>query len=158
MKAVKTKLLSVKKQSDKKKGRPTSVDEYVGQRLRQRRTILGFSQEKLAELVGITFQQIQKYENGANRVSASRLYQFSDVLDVTTDFFFDGLLTPKAKIMRGLSDNDQEPFDNVPGDVMKDKETLELIRVYYSVKNPKVRKDFLKLLKTMASDKSSSEE
>lgn len=148
-KLAKTKLPAVKKQVDKKKGRANSVDEHVGQRLRQRRTILGISQEKLAEMVGITFQQIQKYENGANRVSASRLFQFSNLLDVPVDFFFD--TTAKLSLV-GLSDNKQEPFDTLPSDILQDKETLELIRVYYSIKNPKVRKDFFKLLKSMATD------
>jgi transcriptional regulator with XRE-family HTH domain len=147
IKLAKTKLPSVTKQTDKKKGRANSIDEHVGQRLRQRRTIVGISQEKLAELVGITFQQIQKYENGANRISASRLFQFSQLLEVPVDFFFDD--TAKLSVV-GMSDTKQEAFDGLPGDIMQEKETLELIRVYYSIKNPKVRKDFFKLLKSMA--------
>ncbi len=158
MRVAKTKLPAVKKQTDKKKGRANSIDEHVGQRLRQRRSILGISQEKLAELVGITFQQIQKYENGANRVSASRLFQLSNILDVPVDFFFDDSSNRKLAVVKGLSDNKQEAFEGMPGDVLQDKETLDLIRVYYSIKNPKVRKDFFKLLKTMANDKNSSDE
>ncbi len=157
IKVAKTKLPAVKKQNDKKKGRANSIDEHVGQRLRQRRSILGISQEKLAELVGITFQQIQKYENGANRISASRLFQFSNLLDVPVDFFFGD--TAKLSVVSGMSDNEQEAFEgSVSGDVMQEKETLELIRVYYSIKNPKVRKDFLKLLKTMSENASGGDE
>lgn len=155
IKLAKTKLPSVTKQTDKKKGRANSIDEHVGQRLRQRRTIAGISQEKLADMVGVTFQQIQKYENGANRISASRLFQFSTLLEVPVDFFFDD----SAKLaLVGLSDNKQEGFDGPQGDVMQEKETLELIRVYYSIKNPKVRKDFLKLLKSMAESNDTADE
>lgn len=75
-----------KVEATKKKGRANSIDEHVGLQLRQRRALMGYSQEKLAEQVGITFQQIQKYENGANRVSASRLYEFSKVLDIPVSF------------------------------------------------------------------------
>jgi len=134
----------------KKKGRATSVDEYVGVQLRQRRALLGLTQEQLAEKVGITFQQIQKYENGANRVSASRLFEFSQVLDIPVSFFFEDYHIPeKTALSYGLSDTDQAPFEG-PDDVMKRKETLELIRVYYSIENPKLRKDLFKLVKSMA--------
>ncbi len=156
IKVAKTKLPAVKKQTDKKKGRANSVDEHVGQRLRQRRSILGISQEKLAEMVGITFQQIQKYENGANRVSASRLFQLSNLLEVPVDFFFND--NAKLSVVTGLSDNKQEAFEGIPSDVMQEKETLELVRVYYSIKNPKVRKDFFKLLKSMAENKNDGDE
>lgn len=155
IKLAKTKLPSVTKQTDKKKGRANLIDEHVGQRLRQRRTIAGISQEKLADMVGVTFQQIQKYENGANRISASRLFQFSTLLEVPVDFFFDD--SAKLSVV-GLSDTKQEGFDGPQGDVMQEKETLELVRVYYSIKNPKVRKDFLKLLKSMAESNDTSDE
>jgi len=69
---------------------PRSVDLYVGRRVRERRTLIGMSQEKLGEVVGLTFQQIQKYEKGMNRVSASRLYEFSTILGVSPSWFFDG--------------------------------------------------------------------
>lgn len=144
--AMKTK--SAKTESTKKKGRANSVDENVGMQLRQRRSLLGLSQEKLAEQVGITFQQIQKYENGANRISASRLYEFSKVLDIPVSFFFENSNDAGNKAL-GLAENDQAPFEGVE-DVMKRKETLELIRVYYSIENPKLRKDLFKLVRSMA--------
>lgn len=129
-----------------KKGRANSIDENVGMQLRQRRALLGMSQEKLAEQVGITFQQIQKYENGANRISASRLYEFSKVLDIPVSFFFE---TSNENLLAGFSDNEQTPFEG-RGDIMNRKETLELIRTYYSIENPKLRKDLFKLVKSMA--------
>jgi len=133
----------------KKKGRANSIDEHVGVQLRQRRALLGLSQEKLAEQVGITFQQIQKYENGANRVSASRLYEFSKVLDIPVTFFFSDYGSGSGKAAMGFAENDQAPFEGAD-DVMKRKETIELVRTYYSVTDPKARKNLLKLLKDMA--------
>ena len=139
-------------EATKKKGRANSIDEHVGLQLRQRRALLGFSQEKLAEKVGITFQQIQKYENGANRVSASRLYEFSKVLDIPVNFFFESYGVNENRMNYGFSDQEQATFEGTPSsdDIMAKKETLELIRVYYSIQNPKLRKDFLKLVKSMA--------
>lgn len=132
-----------------KKGRANSVDENVGMQLRQRRSLLGLSQEKLAEQVGITFQQIQKYENGANRISASRLYEFSRVLDIPVTFFFENSNDAGTRGAIGFAENDQAAFEGAE-DVMKRKETIELIRVYYSIENPKLRKDLFKLVKSMA--------
>lgn len=140
---------SSKADSSKKKGRANSIDENVGTQLRQRRSLLGLSQEKLAEQVGITFQQIQKYENGANRISASRLYEFSKVLDIPVSFFFEGSNDQSSKQVFGLAENEQAAFEGAD-DVMKRKETLELIRVYYSIENPKLRKDLFKLVRSMA--------
>lgn len=137
----------------KTKGRSNPVDGYVGGRLRLRRTLLGLSQEKLAEAIGLTFQQVQKYERGTNRISASRLYQFAKILDVPVSYFFDQyegsdhLAQPLAE--SGLADNRQEAFTD-GDDLMNRKETIDLVRVYYSLDNEKLRKDLFKLLKTMA--------
>jgi transcriptional regulator with XRE-family HTH domain len=133
----------------KKKGRANSIDEQVGNQLRQRRSLLGLSQEKLAEKVGITFQQIQKYENGANRISASRLFEFSKVLDTPINFFFELSGANEQAKNYGFSDNEQSEYEG-PENIMAKKETLELIRVYYSIKNEKKRKDLLKLIRSMA--------
>lgn len=143
-----SKTQSKKNEATGKKGRANSIDGHVGMQLRQRRALLGMSQEKLAEQVGITFQQIQKYENGANRVSASRLYEFSKVLDIPVTFFFSNYGSGGRPLF-GLAENDQAPFEGAD-DVMKRKETLELVRAYYSVQDPKARKNLLKLLKDMA--------
>ncbi len=144
--------------SIKKKGHANSIDRHVGTQLRQRRALMGLSQERLAEQVGITFQQIQKYENGANRVSASRLYEFSKVLEIPVSFFFDNYgLSDNPPHAYGLSENEQAAFEG-QDDVMKRKETLELIRVYYSIENPKLRKDLFKLVKSMAENLRNQEE
>ena len=81
----------VRKPPRRTRGKPTNVDAYVGQRLRQRRTLLGLSQEKLGEAIGVTTQQIQKYETGSNRIGAGRLYQLSQALQVPVSYFFEGL-------------------------------------------------------------------
>ncbi len=139
-------------ETQNKKGRATSVDGILGAQLRRRRTVLGISQEKLAEQIGVTFQQIQKYENGANRISASRLLELSKILNTpvakfyeSVDFTQDG--SNSAAV--GLSDNEQSPFEG-PEDIMSRKETLDLIRVYYSIEDPKLRKDLFKLVRSMA--------
>lgn len=146
----------------KTKGTPDNVDIHVGQRLRIRRSLLGMSQEKLAEAIGITFQQIQKYERGTNRVSAGRLYQFSKILGVPIAYFYEqfgDILIPKAPVNFGLSDQDQEGFEGpaavTPGfdpetDPMRKRETIALVRSYYAIQDEKIRKDVLKLIKSMA--------
>lgn len=133
------------------KGRANPVDAHVGGRLRLRRALIGMSQEKLAEAVGLTFQQVQKYERGTNRVSASRLYQFSKILDVPVSYFFDQYKDSSADNFSygaGMADNAQEGF--VEDNHLYDKETIELVRIYYSIKDVKMRKDLLKLIKSMA--------
>jgi transcriptional regulator with XRE-family HTH domain len=128
----------------------------VGQRLRVRRSLLGLSQEKLADAIGLTFQQVQKYERGMNRISAGRLYQFSKILDVPVAFFFEQLgQTPENQnLVRGLSDNDQEAF--MPADLMQSKETLDLIRAYYSIPSEETRKNIYKFIKSMAAEAADS--
>jgi transcriptional regulator with XRE-family HTH domain len=138
---------------DKKKGRATSIDEHVGHQLRQRRALMGMTQEHLADAVGITFQQVQKYENGANRVSAGRLFEFSKILDVPVNFFFEnfglGATASKSYYNLGMAENDQAAFEG-PSDVMTKKETIELIRTYYSIQDPKLRKNLFNFVKSMA--------
>lgn len=137
--------------ADKKKtkGTPDSVDVHVGQRLRVRRSLLGLSQEKLAEAIGLTFQQIQKYERGMNRISAGRLFQFSKILQVPVSYFYDNMLEEKNLQAYGLSDNSQEGFKSAQ-DLVNSKETLELIRTYYSIEDPELRKETIRFMKTMA--------
>lgn len=139
----------------KTKGVPDNVDKFVGQRLKSRRILLGMSQEKLAESASITFQQVQKYERGTNRISASRLLKFSKVLQVPVGFFFEGsdeiLLQDTPSRKGGFTDNDQEPMgDSLPADVFNRKETLVLLRSYYAISDPEMRKMLLKMVKSMA--------
>lgn len=134
-------------------GDPRPVDIHVGSRVRVRRTLLGMSQEKLGSAVGLTFQQIQKYERGANRIGASRLFELSRVLDVPISFFFEAM-TPAVKAgpggkrgRAGLSDQGQEEFKRDP---LAKRETLELVRAYYKINDPKVRKRLFELVKSIA--------
>jgi transcriptional regulator with XRE-family HTH domain len=132
----------------KTKGTPDDIDIHVGGRLRVRRSLLGFSQEKLGNAVGLTFQQVQKYERGVNRISAGRLFQFSTILDVPVTYFYENLT---KTLSTGMSDNDQEGFKHdAPEDMMQSKETLNLLRAYYSIEDQGARQDILKFIKSMA--------
>lgn len=131
---------------------PNPVDLHVGQKLRARRTLVGMTQQEMAEAIGITFQQIQKYETGKNRTSASRLFQFARLLDAPADYFFDGLIVSDTKIgiKPGFADNKQAEFDAEEDDIMTRKETIDLVKTYYSIQDEQLRKDFLKMLKQMS--------
>lgn len=131
-------------------GIPNPVDIHVGSRVRLRRTLLGLSQEKLGEAVGLTFQQIQKYERGANRIGASRLFEFSRILDVPVSFFFDDM-AERAKGREGqesvgLADQPQAALEPDP---LTRRETLELVRAYYRIGDPQVRKRLFELAKSL---------
>ena len=102
------------------------VDVHVGQRIRQRRWLVGMTQQQLAEKVGIKFQQIQKYETGANRVSASRLWDIAETLDVPVSYFYDGLAS-------SVSASKPAAPAQVDGAMLYDKEALELVRSYYAI-------------------------
>jgi transcriptional regulator with XRE-family HTH domain len=127
------------------------VDVHVGGRLKQRRTLMGLSQEKLADQVGLTFQQIQKYEKGANRITASRLFQFGHILDVPPSFFFDDM---PAEMRRGEAPPEGASTARVGAraevDPLAKRETLELVRVYYQIHDPNVRKQLYELAKSVA--------
>jgi len=125
------------------------VDLHVGKRIRMRRSLLGISQEMLAESVGVTFQQIQKYERGANRISVGRLHQFSQVLEVPVDYFYQEFAEAGAKRARqGLSDNARESIGTE--DKLYTRETHDLLKVYYSVKDNRKRRELLKIIRSMA--------
>lgn len=114
---------------------PHPVDVHVGKRVRHRRWLVGMTQQQLAEHVGIKFQQIQKYETGANRVSASRLWDIADALDVPVSFFFEG-------IEAGETEPAQSAESNVPADLLGDKEALDLVRSYYAIPENQRRRLF----------------
>ena len=99
------------------------VDVHVGQRVRHRRWLLGMTQQQLAQSVGIKFQQIQKYETGTNRISASRLWDIADTLGVNVGFFFEGLTEQVP----------QKTVASAPNDILADREALELVRSYYAI-------------------------
>ncbi|MFC7476160.1 helix-turn-helix domain-containing protein [Dankookia sp. GCM10030260] len=133
--------------------RPSPIDVHVGGRVRLRRTLLGMSQEKLGDALGLTFQQVQKYERGVNRIGASRLFDLSRVLDVPIGFFFDDMPdalggaggSHSARRSFGLAEQ-QESFDD---ETLHRRETLELVRAYYRINDPAVRKRVFELIKSL---------
>lgn len=125
---------------------PHQVDLHVGQRLRQRRCLLGMTQQKLADAVGIKFQQIQKYESGANRISASRLWVIAQALDVPVSHFFEGLSPEERSLHEGAPRSER---DGIAPEVFEQKETIDLIRAYYNLKEAP-RRRLLDLAKTLA--------
>ncbi|ADM09845.1 DNA-binding protein, putative [Parvularcula bermudensis HTCC2503] len=121
------------------------IDSHVGRRLRQRRSLLGMTQQRLAESVGIKFQQIQKYESGANRVSASRLWALAEALEVPVSYFFEGLSSPEMEESTAA----KAEADTISPEVLTNKETIDLIRAYYGLKEGP-RRRLLDLAKTLA--------
>ncbi len=138
-------------QPSDREGRPSPIDVHVGSRIRLRRTLLGMSQERLGDQLGLTFQQVQKYERGVNRVGASRLFDLSRVLDVPISFFFDDMpdglagMGTASRRTHGLADS----HDPLGDDTMTRRETLELVRAYYRIGDPNQRKKVFDLLKAM---------
>jgi transcriptional regulator with XRE-family HTH domain len=136
-----------------KESRPSPIDVHVGSRIRLRRTLLGMSQERLGEALGLTFQQVQKYERGVNRVGASRLFDLSRVLDVPISFFFDDMPDSLAATYGGQVSRRPTGFsdmqDGFTDDALNRRETLELVRAYYRITDPAVRKRVFDLIKSM---------
>jgi transcriptional regulator with XRE-family HTH domain len=122
------------------------VDAHVGSRVRLRRTLLGLSQQKLGRNLGLTFQQIQKYERGTNRIGASRLYELSEILDVPLSFFFDEMPKESIALGGGLADP-EKAFEH---QYMAKRETLELVRAYYKITDLEVRKRIFEVIKSVA--------
>ena len=135
--------------------KPDPIDVHVGRRLRLRRDILKMSQEHLAGAVGVTFQQIQKYEQGKNRVSASRLFDIAQMLEVPISYFFEGLEdnvlkdrpSPKKILPPGASEDGPAALDSDP---LSRMESLELLRAYWRIKDDEARKRLLDLVKSMS--------
>lgn len=131
-------------------GIPNPVDIHVGLKVRERRTLLGLSQTQLANMLGITFQQVQKYERGKNRISCSRLVDLSSVLDIEIDYFFDNMpdmvLKQSPRLRSGL--NEEAP--EIKGNPLVKRETLELVRVYYNITDQKKRQTIVNLCRSMA--------
>lgn len=139
----------------KKLVRPRPVDAHVGNRVRLRRTMLGMSQERLGQSIGLTFQQVQKYERGTNRIGSSRLYELSKVLDVPVSFFFDDMpdeieATAAPHISGGSATLAEGAGPVYEADTLAKRETLELVRAYYRIRNGRVRKRVFELTKALA--------
>ena len=130
-------------------GVPNPVDVHVGARLRVRRTLLGMSQATLGDAIGLTFQQMQKYENGKNRISASRLYDLSRLLDVPIQYFFDDMPTAVAASSPTLGGGRAKKPPSYEPDPMAKRETLELVRAYYKIRDPELRKRLRELTKAL---------
>ncbi len=129
-----------------------SVDMHVGKRVRLRRTLLGLSQEQLGDALNLTFQQVQKYERGTNRISASRLWDISQILDTSISYFFEDM-SPQTKLGSPRKVNREEQKlleDDFERDPISRRETLELVRTYYSISEPNVRKRLAELIKIVA--------
>jgi transcriptional regulator with XRE-family HTH domain len=132
-------------------GKPNPIDVHVGSRVRLRRTLLGMSQEKLGEAIGLTFQQVQKYERGANRIGSSRLFDLARVLDVPVSYFFEDMSADTAartpSRIKGLGEVRAAPIEPDP---MVKRETLELVRAYYRIGDASIRKRLFELTKSLA--------
>ena len=131
------------------KGKPSPVDVHVGARMRQRRTLLGMNQTKLGDALGLSYQQVQKYESGANRMGASRLFDLSRVLDVPVEHFFEEMpaevaaRSPAQRRGRAKAPPSYEP------DPMTKRETLELVRAYYKITDLLIRKRLREMAKAV---------
>lgn|SRR5690606_682423 len=129
------------------KKKPNPIDVHVGSRIRLRRNMLGLSQEKLGENLGITFQQIQKYEKGTNRVGASRLQAISAILNVPVSFFFED--APGSPPQTGFAEDNDATY---VVDFLNSNEGVQLTRAFTKISDPKVRRKIIDLVKSLAAD------
>lgn len=156
-------------------GKFDSIDKRVGGRIRLRRRLLGYSQEKLALALGLSFQQVQKYEKGSNRVGASRLFDIAQILQVPINFFFDEVLNPiyvgdekpfshinSSAIAQDIHEILDDTSANISGsnggnllDLVNSKETASLLKAYYNIQEPEVRQKLLHLMRVMGSNNKS---
>jgi transcriptional regulator with XRE-family HTH domain len=128
--------------------KPNPVDAHVGSRVRLRRMLLGMSQERLGESMGLTFQQVQKYEKGVNRIGASRLFQISKILDVPIQFFFEEAPhVGGGHPVKGMGEPDSEAFIL---EFLNSREGLELNRAFVKIADPKVRKSVVDLVRALS--------
>jgi transcriptional regulator with XRE-family HTH domain len=136
---------------DKGPRRPNPIDIHVGSRVRFRRMLLGMSQEKLGEKLGLTFQQVQKYEKGINRIGASRLFDLSQVLGVSVQFFYDE--APVADVPAfGADEFGEKPAESVIVEFLNSRDGLELNRAFVRISDPKVRRSIVELVRALAGE------
>ena len=126
----------------------TAVDTHIGQKIRARRNVLGLSQTELADAAGITFQQVQKYEKGTNRVGASRLQQFSEALDVPPSYFFDGAPTVGKKIS---ASRDGELSEGSIISFLGTREGAALVRAFLAIKEKPIRQNLIEFIASLKS-------
>lgn len=126
------------------------VDVHVGGRVRLRRMLLGMSQEKLGESLGLTFQQVQKYEKGANRIGASRLFELARILGVNVQYFFEELSGPEAALAKGAGGFAETSGDDYLIEFLNSREGIELNRAFLRIKDPRARRAVLELVRSLA--------
>jgi len=126
---------------------PNPVDKYVGSRVRMRRIMLGMSQEKLGEALGLTFQQVQKYEKGTNRVGASRIQQIAEILQIPVSFLFEG--GPRGTVNAGGTI--EGPSPSFVSDFLATSEGLALTRAFTRINDAKLRRSIVELVEQIAS-------
>jgi transcriptional regulator with XRE-family HTH domain len=127
-----------------------AIDAAVGGQVRMRRILLGMSQEAVSKSLGLTFQQLQKYEHGTNRISGSRLYQLSLILHAPVSFFFETVDVDSGPEAAKEAYEAADAADAVPSDLMRKRKTVELVRSFYAIDDEKQRNAALNLLKSVA--------
>jgi transcriptional regulator with XRE-family HTH domain len=132
---------------------PNPVDLHVGGRIRMKRKVLGVSQERLAEALGLTFQQVQKYERGANRVSASKLYEIARFLQAPISYFFEGLADPTSED----ADPNAEGAEQFVHDFLMTPEGLELAATFPKIRKGRIRRRVLELVRTLSGEEEEAE-
>jgi len=136
--------------------RPNPIDAHVGTRVKMRRMLLGMSQEKLGELLGLTFQQVQKYEKGVNRIGASRLFDLAHVLGVSIQYFYDELPAATAEAHTGaVPGMAEECGQTYIGEVMTSREGVELSKAFSRIEDPHVRRAVVELVKAISNQPAS---
>ncbi len=152
---MKTKIAAKKKQkaAATDEGQPDPIDIHVGRRMRQRRILVGMSQEKLGDSVGLTFQQIQKYERGTNRMGASRIYRFAQALGVSVSYFYEDMtatqISSTGTLGFGESKQQELQDDILQGNLLHQRNTLDLVRAYYNISDTKQRRMILELMRSL---------
>lgn len=133
---------------------PNPIDQHVGQRIRMRRKVLGVSQEKLADKLGLTFQQVQKYERGANRVSASKLLEIARALSASVSFFFEGLGDPTTGAQPGMAEEGTGAFLH---DLPMTPEAMDIAQAFSKIRRAKVRRQLLALTRALVEEEAAAE-
>ena len=131
--------------------RANPVDKHVGERVRMRRMLLGMSQEKLGEHLGLTFQQVQKYEKGVNRIGASRLFDLAQVLGVPIQFFYENMPTAVSGLQAasGMAEKPAEPY---VADFLSSRDSVELNKAFARVTDPRIRRSIVDMVRSIAGE------
>jgi transcriptional regulator with XRE-family HTH domain len=137
---------------------PNPIDEFVGKRVRLQRVLMGLSQEKLGTALGLTFQQVQKYEKGTNRIGASRLQEIAKILGVPPGFFFEGAPTPVADLSQNSGFSEREHASSYVSDFISTVEGMQLTKAFVRIRKRAVRQRIVDLVTTLASAEAGDED